>query len=88
MRLGNRGMGIMELAGLRTCFAGRGGRTELGKVGGTRRRARLGISKREGSRRGPSLQALLLRELSLSERELDHTTICLCSVAAVSVIPD
>lgn len=37
MRLGRRGMGITELAALRTCFAGAGGRTELGKLGGTRR---------------------------------------------------
>lgn len=86
MRLGNSGMSIMNLAGLRTCFAGTGGRTELGKLGGTRRRARLGIFRREGSRIDPSLQApLLLREL---ERGTRSHTLCLCSVAAVSVAPD
>lgn len=85
MRLGNSGMSIMNLVGLRTCFAGTGGRTELGKLGGTRRRARFGISRREGSRIDPSLQAPLLREL---ERGTRSHTLCLCSVAAVSVAPD
>lgn len=84
MRIGKRGMGSTEQEGLRTCFAGISGRTEVSKLDGTRRRARLGAPRREGSRLGPSLQAPLpLRELSLSERELDHTSICPCSATAV-----
>lgn len=79
MRLGKRGMGIMELAGPRTCFAGTGGRTELGKLRDT--------GHSEGKVPGPSLQAPLpLREHS--EQELNHIPICPCSAAALSVVPD
>lgn len=58
-------MGFTELAGLRTCFAGTGNRTELGKLDGTRRRLRL-----ETSRLGPNLLRFLCLNLSLINTHL------------------